>query len=517
MSDNKHGWALSKVGEFAELIRGVTYSKDLSSDEKKSGYKPILRANNINDGLQFEDLVYVQSHLISQDQFIKKNDIIFAMSSGSKKHVGKSALAAFDFEGAFGAFCGLLRPSKHIEPKYLAYYFQSGEFRKHIEAISKGTNINNLKREHILDFEFRLPPLNEQKRIVAKIEELFSELDSGIESLKTARAQLKVYRQAVLKHAFEGKLTAAWREKNKDKLESPAQLLARIEKLREADYKKKLEQWKKGLTEKPKKIHTTSVFSPQELDELSELPESWKWVRWEDILDFDAGAFKRGPFGSALKKEFFVKHSKYKVYEQYCPINDDCSFERYYITEEKFKELEGFAVKAHDFLISCSGVTLGRITQVPMDFKEGIINQALLRVRLNKDAYDATFFKQLFRSRYFQKRIFENSTGTAIPNVKGVSELKAIAVPLCSLEEQKQILQEIEKCFSVIDKMQSDVDENLQKSEALRQSILKKAFSGQLVAQNPADEPASALLERIRSEKQKSKEKPASKPKKRAA
>jgi type I restriction enzyme S subunit len=350
--------------------------------------------------------------------------------------VGPTNLAKVDC--CIGRGLAGLHPISDIESKFILFLMRSIEHE--ISSKGTGSTFTAINKTFLEELIFALPPLNEQKRIVAKIEELFSELDKGIESLKTAHAQLKIYRQAVLKHAFEGKLTADWREQNKDKLESADQLLARIEKSREADYKRKLENWKKGLADKPKKIHTTSAFSAQELDELSELPKSWQWFRWEDILDFDAGAFKRGPFGSALKKEFFVKHSKYKVYEQYCPINDDCSFERYYITEEKFKELEGFAVKAHDFLISCSGVTLGRITQIPEDFKEGIINQALLRVRLNKDAYNFAFFKQLFRSRYFQKRIFENSTGSAIPNVKGVSELKAIAVPLCSLEEQKQII-----------------------------------------------------------------------------
>ena len=86
-----------------------------------------------------------------------------------------------------------------------------------------------------------------QRRIVAKIEELFSELDKGVESLKTARAQLKVYRQAVLKHAFEGKLTAQWREENKDKLETPEQLLARIKQEREARYERQLQEWKAAV------------------------------------------------------------------------------------------------------------------------------------------------------------------------------------------------------------------------------------------------------------------------------
>ena len=89
-----------------------------------------------------------------------------------------------------------------------------------------------------------VPPLNEQHRIVAKIEELFSELDKGIESLKAARAKLNVYRQSVLKHAFEGKLTAQWREENKDKLETPEQLLAHIKQEREARYEQQLQEWK---------------------------------------------------------------------------------------------------------------------------------------------------------------------------------------------------------------------------------------------------------------------------------
>jgi type I restriction enzyme S subunit len=486
LSKIPRGWSSSSFGEVAKYYNGRCFK---SSEWEEQGL-PIIRIQNLNK----HDASFNYTRQVFEEQYrVRNDDLLFSWSASLDVYIWKRG------DAWLNQHIFRVEPHAGIEKRYLYYSLQN--HLSDLRAQTHGAGMVHITKKKFEETPILLPPANEQKRIVAKIEELFSELESGIESLKTAREQLKVYRQAVLKHAFEGKLTATWREKNKDKLESADQLLARIEKAREIDYKKKLENWKKGLADKPKKIHTTSTFSAQELADLSVLPKSWQWVRWEDILDFDAGGFKRGPFGSALKKEFFVKHSKYKVYEQYCPINDDCSFERYYITEEKFKELEGFAVKAHDFLISCSGVTLGRITQVPEEFKEGIINQALLRVRLNKDAYDFAFFKQLFRSRYFQKRIFENSTGTAIPNVKGVGELKAIAVPLCSLAEQRQVIQEIEQCFSVIDKMQSDVDENLQKSEALRQSILKKAFSGQLVAQNPADEPASLLLERIRNEK----------------
>src|SRR4051794_26315992 len=113
------------------------------------------------------------------------------------------------------------------------------------------------------------------------------------------------------------------------------------------------------------------------------LPKGWALVCWERILSQGKDAFRRGPFGSSLKKSIFVK-TGYKVYEQQCPINDDCTIGRYYITHEKFIELESFAVQAGDFLVSCSG-TVGRITRVPSNFEKGIINQALLRVRIDEN------------------------------------------------------------------------------------------------------------------------------------
>lgn len=160
--------------------------------------------------------------------------------------------------------------------------------------------------------------------------------------------------------------------------------------------------------------------------------------------------------------------------------------------------MKAFEVQARDFLVSCSGVTLGRITQVPDDFEKGVINQALLRVRINNNVIDDAFFKMLFRSPYFQKQIFDNATGSAIPNVKGVNELKAIPLPLPPLEEQKAINRVIEEHISVVSAFERQVDVNLKRADRLRQSILKKAFSGKLVSRQAIDEPAEKLLEKLR-------------------
>jgi len=190
------------IKDVANLVRGVTYKKDQASKEPFKGSISILRANNIVEGrIDFSDLVFVPATLASDEQHLAAGDIVITMSSGSKNHVGKVALYKASMEMAFGAFCAKLSPID-VLPEYLLYILRSNSFRKHIEQLSKGTNINNIKADHILDYMIPVPPLDEQERIVSRIEELFSQLDSGVETLRKTKQQLAVYRQAVITEAF---------------------------------------------------------------------------------------------------------------------------------------------------------------------------------------------------------------------------------------------------------------------------------------------------------------------------
>ena len=141
----------------------------------------------------------------------------------------------------------LIRLKPLIDRQFLAYFFESPDYWVAIAEEKLGIAVPNVNATKLKTITLPIPPFAEQHRIVAKIEELFSELDKGIESLKAARAKLDVYRQAVLKHAFEGKLTAQWREENKDKLETPEQLLARIEGERQERYEQQLQEWKTAV------------------------------------------------------------------------------------------------------------------------------------------------------------------------------------------------------------------------------------------------------------------------------
>jgi len=404
----------------------------------------------------------------------------------------------------------VLRPHNEISAQYIYFFVSSESFRRDAEHNMTGAvGQRRVPTSYLSDQSVPMPPAREQHRIVAKIEELFSELDKGVESLKTARTKLDVYRQAVLKYAFEGKLTAQWREENKDKLEKPEQLLARIKQERETRYEQQLVEWEKTVDEweaggrlskkssKPKKAKELPPLTEAELAKLPELPEGWCWTRF-GLLDIE---LKRGPFGSSITKSMFVP-SGFKVYEQGSAIYRDTSRGSYFINDEKYEELSGFAVLPGDFIVSCAG-TVGRIFELPENAVAGVINQALMRVRINDTILNKRFFAKLFESTFFQRKVLSDAKGAAMVNLAGIKELNSVPVAICSMSEQKAIDELLDARLSEIDQCERTITASFQQAEVLRQSILKKAFSGQLVAQDPHDEPASVLLDRIRAEREK--------------
>ena len=176
-----------------------------------------------------------------------------------------------------------------------------------VSGLQYGVSYPAVKDEQVRGQPLWLPPTGEQYRIVAKIEELFSELDKGIESLKTARRQLEVYRQSILKHAFEGKLTAQWREENKEKLETSEQLLARVKRERLAYYERQLAEW--GATvrlwdaerkpgkkpTKPRRPGALAQLSPGELAKLPVLPDGQAYTYLANLGDLERGKSKHRP------------------------------------------------------------------------------------------------------------------------------------------------------------------------------------------------------------------------------
>lgn len=427
-------------------------------------------------------------------QVLQNGDVLVSMT---RPNLNAVALVTPEFHGAIGSTGFHVLRSKWVEPKFLFYLVQTRKFIDEMCLCVQGALYPAVRPKDISSFAFFLPSsLPAQRAIVAKIEELFSELDKGIENLKTAQAQLKVYRQALLKHAFEGKLTAAWREQNRDQLETAAALQQRIQQERAQRYQQQLADWEANSKQgsKPKAPKPLPPLTADELAELPGLPEGWGWFSMGDIC-------QEAVLGKMLDKE--KNKGELRPYLRNINVRwgkfalDD-------LLEMRFEEFEypRYGLE-HGDLVICEGGEPGRCAVWRQEFGQGIqIQKALHRVRFTNSIYPS-FVQMYFELCASNRRLEKMFTGTTIKHLTG-ERLERMAVPACSVDEQAQIILMLEAKFSEIDQLDQTLATSLQQAEALRQSILKRAFSGQLVPQDPHDEPASALLARIKAEQEKS-------------
>jgi len=210
----------------------------------------------------------------------------------------------------------------------------------------------------------------------------------------------------------------------------------------------------------------------------------------------DLAFYKKGPFGSSLTKAMFVPKSSqsYKVYEQKNAIHKDCTLGSYYITKEKYDSLIGFAVQPYDIIVSCAG-TIGETYVLPAGMQEGIINQALMLIRLFSKEIER--FYLLYFDFILKDEAYRNSKGTAIKNIPPFDVLKNFFIPIPPIGEQKRILDEVDRLMSFVSTIETGTKNLHTAIKQAKFKILELAIHGKLVSQDPNDEPASELLKRI--------------------
>jgi type I restriction enzyme S subunit len=494
-----NSWALTRVGE---VCTDIKYGYTASASEERSGPR-FLRITDIQNGqVQWASVPYcaIQPEQIPK-YALNIGDIVFARTGGT---VGKSFLiTSVPEESVFASY--LIRLSAHagILPKFLYYFFQSGAYWEQI-GIKKGGLQGNVNATTLSSLEFPICAFNEQARIVAKIEQLFSELDNGIENLNTAKAQLLVYRQAVLKHAFEGKLTARWRQQNKDRLVNPDHLLTRIQQVRGVDHLPQTDEHKITVTNskqgkkatKPTVRKGALTIAPDELAKLPILPAEWRYVRLSEIAEIGSG--------------MSVSKSRLLIDPITVPYLRVANVQRGHLDLSKVTtmkierdQLSRLELKKWDVLFNEGGDRdkLGRgwiwESQVEPCITQNHVFRASPYLPSVVQAKFISHWGNTFGQNYF---LDEGKQTTNLASInKGV--LSNFPVPLASPEEQEEIVSVIDEKLTMSEQLEQEVTTALEKLQILKSAILDNAFSGTLVEQDQNDEPASVLLERIRGEK----------------
>ena len=197
-------WESVKLSEIVTFVRGLTYSK---KDEVDANGLAVLRATNVSlkhHKIILDEIRFIKTPVkLNEDKLVKVGDILMCTASGSKSHLGKCALVKEDLGMAFGGFMAALRCKSSCLPEYLFYILTSNSFMKKLSSLSDGANINNLKFSLIEDFEFLLPPLEEQERIVAKLDAVFAEIDEAVsKTLKKIKNNDDLF-ESILNETFQ--------------------------------------------------------------------------------------------------------------------------------------------------------------------------------------------------------------------------------------------------------------------------------------------------------------------------
>ena len=428
-------------------------------------------------------------------QVLKAGDVLVSMT---RPNLNAVARVPAHLDGAIGSTGFHVLRSRWLHPDFLVALVQTQSFIDAMSAVVQGALYPAVRPRDIAAYAFTFETPVQQTRIVAKLEELLSDLDAGVAELNAAQKKLAQYRQSLLKAAVEGALTAAWRTQHQP-TETGAQLLQRILQERRARWEaRQLAKFaEQGKT--PPKDWQKKYPEPVQPDTtgLPELPQGWVWASGEQLCEFITK-------GTTPPKELDPRGQKTIPFLRVTNLTDrgelDLSDGVFVSVETHRGFLARSAVYPNDVLMNIVGPPLGQVAVVPPTFAEWNINQAIAIFRAVEGVLPS-FICRFLLSPVAQQWLKARSKTTAGQTNLTLEVCRSLPFPLPPKDEQQALLGSIETAMKALASQEQAIDHALQQSTAQRQNILRAAFSGQLVPQDPHDEPASVLLERIRAER----------------
>jgi type I restriction enzyme, S subunit len=385
-----------------------------------------------------------------------------------------------------------------LEPRYLAYFLRQNVVRDFLagEASGVGGSLMRVRAATLRDFVFHVAPQSEQTRIADALDELFSDLDEGVAALKRVQEKLKLYRASILKAAVEGDQTAEWRAQHPD-TEPASELLKRIlfERRRRWE-EEQLHKFKEKGQEPPRNWKTRYKEPAQpDTSELPPLREGWCWSCGDAVFSFITSGSRGWARYYAEEGSLFIRMG-----------NLDHDSIRLSLTQKQHVKppagSEGLRTRVEpcDILISITA-DVGMVALVPGDIEPAYVNQHIALARPMFPELGSFVAWYLACPSGGQTRLRDLQRGATKVGL-GLDDIRNVAIPLPPLTEQQVIVEAVEEQLSAIDHLEAEIANKLRSGQALRQAILRHAFTGQLVPQDPNDEPASELLKRIAAERE---------------
>lgn len=474
LNDLPESWEWTKLGDvITKIIGGGTPSKN--NKKYWEGEIPWLTIKDMRSRRPADTMDHITQDAVdgSATNLIPADTVIMAT------RVGLGKVVRVPYDTTINQDLKALITPPELDKAYLEYWLVSRA--QFLESIGSGTTVKGIRLEQIRELDFPIAPLEQQKRIVAKIEELFSHIDAGIAALNKAKQLLKQYRQSVLKAAVTGELTKEWREDNQEiDMNSVCDELTtqRLNTYADACLNAKKEKCKKPR--RPSNIDEKIEAHPDAKDYVLDLPNGWGSRPLSYVSDNYADSIVDGPFGASInvKKDYLEEGVPVIRMVNIRPFKF-VRENRKFITEKKFSGLERHKIKSGDVLFAKVGATIGDCCIYPEGEPEAMLSTTgSCRITVDPKVYNSEFLVVVLNA---YRNIFRNITSQVAQPFLNMKTIKSVPLPIPSISEQVEIVAKVNEKFESISRLEAELNIQLVKAEKNKQSVLASAFSGKII------------------------------------